>query len=62
MGMSKDINNLVKEFTEVIHFLQKGYHKRGIGHKISERNQKANDKFSDYWKKITTWISKEMKK
>lgn len=62
MGMNKDINNLFKEFTGVIHFLQKGYHKSGIGHKIKKGNEKANTKFSDYWKKISKWIRREMKK
>ena len=69
MGMSKDVNNLIKEFTGYFHTLQKGYYKYGFDHKLSNtkqklsnKNQKANDKFNDYWKKITTWIRKEMKK
>ena len=69
MGMSKDINNLIKEFTGYYHTLQKGYYKHGLNHKlsnakqrISNRNQNVNIKFSEYWHKITGWVSKEMKK
>jgi len=69
MGMSKDINNLIKEFNGYYNSLRKGYYKYGINHKlskakqgISKRNQKANDKFIEYWKKFTTWVSLEMKK
>lgn len=69
MGMSKDINNLIKEFTGYFHTIQKGYYKYGINHKLSNtkqklsnKNQKANEKFSNYWNKITNWISQEMEK
>lgn len=69
MGMSKDINNLVKEFMGVINVLQKGYYKYGLNNKlsntkqkISNKNKKANETFINCWNKITTWISTEMKK
>lgn len=69
MGMSKDVNNLINEFMGFIHTLQKGYYKYGVNNKlsnakqgISNKNKKANETFIIYWNKITTWISKEMKK
>ena len=69
MGMSKDINNLIKEFTGYYNTLKKGYYKHGLNNKfsnakqgLSDKNQKANNKLNDYWIKIKNWVSKEMKK
>ena len=69
MGMSKDVNDLIKEISSVIKVLQKGYRKYGLNHKLArakeglqKRNSKANSKFNDFCIKTRDWIKQEMKK
>lgn len=69
MGMYKDINELIKEFTQFVNVLQNANQKYRLNHRVSRSkeglknfNIKANVKFNNLWCKISGWIRKEMEK
>lgn len=69
MGMMKDTNNIIKEFTSIINTLQSSYRKHGVGHKLSRarngvksRNDMVASKIYGFTNKIIEWIKQEMKK
>jgi hypothetical protein len=69
MGMSKDINNLIKEFKQFLNVLQNANSKYRLNHKVSRSkeglsnfNMKVNTKFNNLWCKTSNWIRTEIKK
>lgn len=65
MGMTKDINDLIKEVKSVIDMLQKGYYKLGLDKrvsKISEKRSTIGSKFYGKFGNMCDWIRKEVRK
>jgi len=69
MGLIKDTSGIIKEFTSVINALQSGYHRHGVGNKLSRarsgvksKNDMIASKVYGFTGKIIDWIKQEMKK